>query len=106
MGKSLAMGYLRQCGLKVQQEWLGQALVRADSKNSQFRRTALIKRRKNCVVGPNSLWHADEQYNFLSWGFVVHGATDGYSRQIAYLHCSTNNKKETVLKRFEEANTD
>ena len=50
--------------------------------------------------------HADEQYNFLSWGFVVHGATDGYSRQIAYLHCSTDDKKETVLKHFEEANTD
>ena len=106
MGKSLAMGYLRQCGLKVQQEWVGKALVRPDAEKSQSRVAALIKRRNYCVSGPNSLLHADEQYNFLSSGFVVHGATDGYSRQIAYLHCSTNNKKETVLKRFEEANTD
>ena len=40
------------------------------------------------------------------WGFVIHGAIDSYFRQIVYLHCSRNYKKETVLKLFEEAITD
>ena len=34
---------------------------------------------------------------------VVHGAIDGYSRLIVFLHCSNNNKAATVLKLFEEA---
>ena len=36
-------------------------------------------------------------------GFVIHEAIGGYSRQIVFLHSSTNNKKGTVLKLFEEA---
>ena len=42
----------------------------------------------------------------ISRGFIIHGAVHGYSRDIVYLHCSTNNKKETVLKLFEEAIAD
>ena len=61
-----------------------------------------MKSWKYSVVGPNSLWHANGHYSFISWDFLVYGAIDGYSRQIAYLHCPTNNKKETVLKHFEE----
>ena len=45
-------------------------------------------------------------HSLKPWGFVIHGAIDSYFRQIVYLHCSTNYKKETVLKLFEEAITD
>ena len=103
VGRSLAMGYLRQFGLKVQQERIAKALVRVDPENSCLRWAALIKRRKYSVPGPNSLWHDDGHHSLISWGFVIHGVIDGYSREIVYLHCSTNNKKETVLKLFEEA---
>ena len=58
------------------------------------------------MPGRNSLQHADGHHSLISWGFVIHGAIDGYSKQIVYLHCSTNNKKETVLKLFEEVITD
>lgn len=33
---------------------------------------------------------------------VIHGATDGYSRGITYLHCSTNNQAQTVLTLFHD----
>ena len=37
------------------------------------------------------------------WRLVVHGCIDGYSRMITYLHCSSNNRSETVLTLFKEA---
>ena len=33
----------------------------------------------------------------------MHGAVDGFSRFILYLHCSNNNKSETVLQLFDNA---
>ena len=55
VGRSLDMGYLRQCGLRVQQEWVAKALVRVDPESSRLRWAALIKRQKYSVPGPNSL---------------------------------------------------
>ena len=34
---------------------------------------------------------------------VVHGCIDGYSRMITFMHCSTNNKAQTVYNLFTEA---
>ena len=34
------------------------------------------------------------------WNIVIHGAIDGYSRMIVFLHASDNNRKETVLQQF------
>jgi len=36
----------------------------------------------------------------VTWGFVIHGAIDGYSRLITLLCCSTNNRSETVSQLF------
>ena len=34
---------------------------------------------------------------------MVHGAIDGFSRFIVFLHCATNNSSETVLQQFQGA---
>ena len=39
----------------------------------------------------------------MTWGFVIHGAIDGYSRLITFLNCSTNNRSETVTSQFLKA---
>lgn len=41
----------------------------------------------------------------ISWRLVTHGAVDGYSRLPVYLHCSDNNRAQTVLELFCKAVT-
>lgn len=36
----------------------------------------------------------------MRWGFVTHGAIDGYSRLVVYLRCSGNNRASTVYDLF------
>lgn len=49
------------------------------------------------VPSPNSVWHFDGHHKLIRWGFIVHGAIDGFSRRIMWLECKTNNFSETVL---------
>ena len=52
------------------------------------------------MAGPNSLWHIDGHHSLVTWGFVIHGGIDGFSRLIVYLKCSTNNRSNTVSDLF------
>ena len=36
----------------------------------------------------------------IRWNIIIHGAIDGYSRLILYLHGANNNKASTVLEQF------
>ena len=103
VGRSLVLGHLKSLGIRVQHKRVIKSLVRVDPDNSKIRWAQLIKRRKYSVPGPNSLWHIDGHHSLIHWGFVIHGSIDGFSRHITYLKCSTNNRKETVLKLFEDA---
>ena len=40
---------------------------------------------------------------YIRWRFVIHAEIDGYSRMVVFIHCSTNNRAETVLNLFESA---
>ena len=44
----------------------------------------------------------DGHHKLIQWRFGIHGAINGYSTMIVYLHCSDNNRVYTVLKPFEE----
>ena len=63
----------------------------------------VVSRRAYSVPGPNSLWHIDGHHSLVNWGFVIHGAIDGFSRCIVFLKCSTNNTSETVGDLFPSA---
>jgi hypothetical protein len=60
-------------------------------------------RRKYWVPGPQSLWHQDGHHALIRWRFVTHGSIDGFSRLIVFLHCSDNNRADTVSQLFLEA---
>lgn len=99
----MILGHLRSIDLHVQQIRVVKSLSRVDPEGTRRRWAKLIKRRKYSVPGPNSLWHIDGHHSLVRWGFVIHGAIDGFSRLIVFLKCSTNNRKETVADLFDDA---
>ena len=102
-GETLVQGALRHRGLLLQRRRVRGSLLRVDPISRLLRRRQLIYRRHYQVRAPNSLWHVDGNHKLIRWRFVVHGAIDGYSRLITFLHCSTNNEAATVLQYFTSA---
>ena len=102
-GRSMVLGFLKSQGIRVQQRRVAKCLIRIDPEGSRIRWACVVRRRKYSVPGPNSLWHIDGHHSLIHWGFVLHGAIDGFSRLITFLQCSTNNKKETVANLFTTA---
>lgn len=42
----------------------------------------------------------EDTFTFLRWKIVIHGGIDGYSRRIAYLGASNNNRAQQFLTCF------
>ena len=106
VGYSLMSRHLRSLGLRVQRDRIRASIARVDPENSRIRWAVVVSRRAYSVPGPNSLWHIDGHHSLVSWGFVIHGGIDGYSRVIVFLKCSTNNRSETVREVFLSATRD
>lgn len=47
-----------------------------------------------------SFFSTDGNHKLIRWRLVTHGAIDGYSRLVVFLHWSDNNKASTVLQQF------
>ena len=100
VGYSLVSGHLRSLGLRVQRDRIRESIGRVDPGNSRVRWAVVISRRAYSVAGPHSLWHIDGHHSLVTWGFVIHGGIDGFSRLIVFLKCSTNNRSNTLLDLF------
>lgn len=96
----MVLGHLRSQGLHIQRERVRKCLARIDPHNVMIRWAITVSRRAYSVAGPNSLWHLDGHHSLVTWGFVIHGAIDGFSRLVTFLHCSTNNRSSTVADLF------
>ena len=42
----------------------------------------------------------DSNHKYIRWKFFIHGATDGFSRTVTMINCSTDNQASTVLQHF------
>ncbi|XP_016333241.1 uncharacterized protein LOC107681453 [Sinocyclocheilus anshuiensis] len=84
-------------GLRVSRHRVREMLVRVNPAAAARRWSSTVARRMYHVPFPNSLWHIDGNMRLIRWGFVIHGAIDGYSRLITYLNCNTDNCASTVL---------
>ena len=100
---SMVRGHLREMGVNVQRDGIRVSMARVDPISCRLRWATVVSRRSYSVAGPNSLWHIDGHHSLCTWGFVMHGDIDGYSRLICFLKCSTNNRKETLEALFLES---
>ena len=80
MGYSMVRGHLRSMGINVQRERIRASISRIDPINCRSRWATVVSRRAYSVPGPNSLRHIDGYHSLITWGFVIHGCIDGYSR--------------------------
>lgn len=46
------------------------------------------------------LWLQIGNHKLIRWKFVIQAGIDGFSRVITYLHCSNNNRADTVFTHF------
>lgn len=56
-----------------------------------------LKRRRYVNPGLNYLWHVDGWDKLAPFGIFIHGAVDGFSRQILWLEASSTNKNPSVI---------
>ena len=91
-------GYLQANGLNIQWERIRSALWKLDPEGMILRlvNSNIIHRRKYSVPETLFLSRIDGNHKLIRCGFVIHGGIDGYSRRIMYLHCSLNNRSNTV----------
>ena len=101
-GYRMIRSHLLNRGLRIQERRVRESLARTDPLSVAYRwsRNGRIHRRQYSVPYPNAIWHIDGNMSLNRWSFTVHGAVDGYSRLVTYLHCSTYNNSETVLAQF------
>ena len=102
-GYRFIAGFFHSKGIKIQRRRIRESLHRVDPENVVSRWGAVISRRTYYVPWPNSLWHVDGHHSLIRWKFVIHGCIDGKSRKIMFLHCSANNRAETVRTLFLDA---
>ena len=70
------------------------ALDREGVKNNSLKK---VTRRKYKSVRPNYMWHIDGYDKSKPFGFTIHGAIDGYSRKILWLHIGSSNNNSQVI---------
>ena len=102
-GEVLIQGHLLRMGIRVPRHALRSSIHRIDNIGAVSRRRSVVRRRVYSVPYPNFIWHIDGHHKLVRWRFVIHGAIDGFSRTITYLHFSNNNRASTVLDLFQSS---
>ncbi|KDE03622.1 hypothetical protein MVLG_05917 [Microbotryum lychnidis-dioicae p1A1 Lamole] len=103
LGEILVGGALRARGIDVPREALPASIQRTRPLRRHVHANHPVMRRRYNVAGPNALWHHDGQHALISFGIVIHGFIDGYSRVLAGVRASSNNRASTVLSVFQDA---
>jgi hypothetical protein len=85
-GRAYVIGRLRSANsLKIQRQRVIDSMNRLNQLGQGMRHRVGRKkeRRPYQVPRPNALWHIDGHHKLISWGIVIHGVADGYSRTVS-----------------------
>lgn len=61
------------------------------------RKRRRLKRRRYITPSPNFLWHIDGWDKLAHFGIFIHGAVDGFSRQVLWLEANSTNKNPGMI---------
>ena len=86
--------------LTTSRETVRQILKIVDPDGVKRRSKHCLKRRQYKVKGPNYIWHIDGYDKLKPFGFCIHGAIDGYSRRILWLHIGPSNNDPKVVAQY------
>lgn len=89
-------------GLRVPRIVVQDLLKELDPEGTKLRKGHQLKRRVYHNRGPNDSWHIIDGYDKLKpFGFPIHGAIDGFSRKILWLHLTrSNNSPDNIAKYY------
>ena len=71
-------------------------LKEIDSEGSKMRRARTLRRRKYILACPNAVLHTDGYDKLKPYGFLIHGAIDGFSRRVLWLNVTRSNNNSDV----------
>src|SRR5271170_7704898 len=80
IGSQLMISALQDQGHRIHRRRIRASMARLDTVGNLERWANMIPRSLYSVKGPNSLWYMDGNLKLRMYGFVLHGAIDGYSR--------------------------
>ena len=86
----------RKYGLRVRRDTVYKILKLADPEGVANRKS----RREYLSPGPNFLWHLDGYDKLKTFGFLIHGCVDGFSRFIVWLRVANPNKNPKVTAHY------
>ncbi|PPQ79285.1 hypothetical protein CVT26_001058 [Gymnopilus dilepis] len=105
-GRRYVMGHLKgEHNIRVPQRRVIASLSRVNKVGNELKKqeTAQTLRPDYIVDRPHSLWHIDGHHKLITWGIVIHGIVDGYSRKVTGLRASTSNSSKVVAALFIDA---
>ena len=89
--------------IHITQKLVRQSLSILDPDGVDARSARRLRRRRYFSKGPNYLVHLDGYDKLKQFGFAVHGAIDGFSRKVLWLHVGfTNNDPRYIAQFFVE----
>ena len=87
----------RYYNLDIKRDTVRQLIKAIDPEGVERRKRHRLSRRRYVTPGPNFLWHCDGYDKLKPFGFAIHGAVDGYSRRVLWLHVSPTNNDPAVI---------
>ncbi|XP_057316370.1 uncharacterized protein LOC130657405 [Hydractinia symbiolongicarpus] len=88
---------LRQRGFSVDRETVRFILQTLDPDGVESRRKHVLKRQVYITPGPSFICHVDGYDKLKPFGFCIHGAIDGYSRNVLWLEVSDSNNNPAIV---------
>ena len=80
-GYRMFEGFLLAEGVKLPIKRIKEALHPVDRATRQLHQKRIRQPYK--AEGSNAVWHIDGHHKLIRWGFVIHGAIDGYDRMVS-----------------------